>query len=322
MPQSSPKNGWINLDKPLGLSSMQALARVKRALGHKKAGHAGTLDPLATGVLPIALGEATKLIDLVMDHRKTYEFTVAWGVATSTDDAEGHPVATSDSRPSVADIQAVLPKFVGCIMQRPPAFSALKIDGQRAYDLARKGQNVMLAERPVDVFSLTLSPTPLEGGETSTFTLTCGKGTYVRSLARDLAVALGTVGHVTHLRRTATGPFNLENILPLDRLQEMGHTCAWQQVLPVGFALDDILALPITAPQSKRLKQGLPIAAETPEGIKKVACLEKTPVAIVGYKDGQWWPWRGLNISCSGTGGFNLEGENDVASSEPQSGSD
>jgi tRNA pseudouridine55 synthase len=191
-------SGWLLLDKPYGMTSTQAVGKVRWLYGAEKAGHAGTLDPLATGMLPIALGEATKTVPFVQEGGKLYRFDLEWGSETSTDDAEGDVTATSDVRPGETDVAAMLPRFTGTIMQRPPAFSAIKVNGERAYDLARAGETVELAERPVTITALTLLK---HGTERSSFEMACEKGTYVRSLARDLAQALGTRGHVTALRR-------------------------------------------------------------------------------------------------------------------------
>ena len=202
-------HGWVFLDKPLGMGSTQAVAMVRRAFNAQKAGHAGTLDPLATGLLAIALGEATKTVPYMTDAVKTYTFTVRWGEATETCDAEGEATATSPVRPARHDITGVLPGFTGQIEQAPPAYSAIKIDGQRAYDLARAGEQVEMVRRPVQVDSLTLTDCPDE--DHASFEVCCGKGTYVRSLARDMALALGTQGHVTALRRIATGGVSIDD---------------------------------------------------------------------------------------------------------------
>ena len=209
-------SGWIILDKPLGMTSTQAVGKVRWLYNAEKAGHAGTLDPLATGILPIALGEATKTVPFVQQGGKRYTFELEWGSSTTTDDAEGEIVATSDVRPTEAELRAALPRFIGTILQRPPIFSAIKVDGERAYDLARAGETVELEPRPVTIGELTLvSHAP----ERSRFDMACEKGTYVRSLARDLAEALGTRGHVTLLRRTAVGGFDLAAALTLDRIE-------------------------------------------------------------------------------------------------------
>jgi tRNA pseudouridine55 synthase len=218
MPKSPkrPISGWIILDKPYGMTSTQAVGKVRWLFSAEKAGHAGTLDPLATGLLPIALGEATKTVPLVQGGGKRYRFTLKWGEATATEDVEGEVIATSDVRPSEAEVRAMLPRFVGTIQQRPPAFSAIKVHGERAYDLARAGEIVALAARPVTISELTLLA---HGPDQSEFEMACEKGTYVRALARDLAEALGTRGHVVALRRTAVAGFFDEDAVLLETLE-------------------------------------------------------------------------------------------------------
>ncbi len=247
-------HGWLNLDKPQGITSTQAVGRVRRILNAQKVGHAGTLDPLATGILPIAFGEATKTIPFAQDRDKVYRFTVQWGEARNTDDCEGVAIATSDKRPSVAQITALLPSFIGDIEQVPPQFSAIKIDGERAYDLARDGQTVDIKSRQVSVYDLKLlNTTP----DTAEFELHCGKGTYVRSIARDLGQILGCFGHVTVLRRLAVGNFTESDAIPLDVFEKMMQSAAPDQVLmPVETVLDDIPALAMTASEISRIKQG------------------------------------------------------------------
>ncbi|WP_419188830.1 tRNA pseudouridine(55) synthase TruB [Enhydrobacter aerosaccus] len=251
-------DGWVVLDKPLGMTSTQAVGRVRWLFGAQKAGHGGTLDPLATGVLPIALGEATKTVPFVMDGRKEYRFTLRFGEARSTEDAEGAVTASSDVRPSDAAIMALLGRFIGEVEQTPPAFSALKIEGQRAYDLARAGQTVELKPRKVVIERLELLERP--DPDHADFVVACGKGTYIRSLGRDLALALGTVGHLSALRRTAAGPFREEAAISLSKLEALGHIPALLGVLaPVATALDDIPALAMTEAQADRLRQGQPV---------------------------------------------------------------
>ena len=211
-------SGWVVLNKPYDMTSTQAVGKVRWLFGAAKAGHAGTLDPLATGILPIALGEATKAVPQVQDGTKVYRFAIKWGSATATDDAEGSVVATSDIRPERAALEAVLPQFTGTIWQRPPIFSALKVDGERAYDLARAGEAVELQPRQIDVEHIALVE---HGSEQSVLEVTCGKGTYVRSLARDIAEALGTRGHVSMLHRAAVGPFHDQDALTIDQLEAL-----------------------------------------------------------------------------------------------------
>jgi len=258
-----PIHGWVILDKPLGLTSTQCVGKVRRLTDAAKAGHGGTLDPLATGILPIALGEATKTVAYVMGSGKTYRFTVRWGEATATDDAEGAVVATSAVRPDRAAILAMLPGFEGEILQKPPAYSALKVDGRRAYDLARahsqgQGEAPDLASRPIRIDRLALVDMP--DPDHAVFEVDCGKGAYVRALARDFGRALGTCGHVTALRRTRVGRFDENRAFSLDSLAELCQKdAAHAYLLPVETALDDIPALVVTGPQAERLRHGQPI---------------------------------------------------------------
>ena len=244
-------SGWVILDKPYGMTSTQAVGKVRWLYGAAKAGHAGTLDPLATGLLPIALGEATKTVAVVQGGGKRYRFDLTWGAATSTDDAEGPVVATSDVRPDEAAVRAMLPRFTGTILQRPPAFSAIKVDGERAYDLARAGEIVELAERPVTIDELTLLS---HSGERSSFEMACEKGTYVRSLARDLAEALGTRGHVTALRRTVVGRFTEQNAVSIEALETSDDRDAL--LTPLEVPLRILPELPMTAEDAVLLRNG------------------------------------------------------------------
>jgi len=256
-----PKNkvdGWVVLDKPLGLGSTQAVGKVRWLFAAEKAGHGGTLDPLATGVLPIALGEATKTVPFIMDGHKEYRFTLRFGEARATDDGEGDVTATSDVRPIDEAIRTALGRFIGDIEQMPPAFSALKIGGQRAYDLARAGEPVELKPRTVTIDRLELLARP--DADHADFVVGCGKGTYIRSLGRDLAKALGTVGHLSALRRTAVGPFREEAAISLPKLEALGHIPPLLGALvPVATALDDIPALALTGTQADRLRHGQPV---------------------------------------------------------------
>jgi tRNA pseudouridine55 synthase len=253
-------HGWIVLDKPVGMTSTHAVAVVKRLFTAKRAGHAGTLDPLASGILPLALGEATKTVPFVMDGRKRYRFTVRWGEERDTDDAEGKVVGTSDARPSAEAINAALPAFTGTISQVPPKFSAIKIEGERAYDLARDGQEVVLEARPVDIHGLTLVEMP--DADTAVFEAECGKGTYVRALARDIGRVLGCLGHVGALRRTQVGPFGENDMIPLAELEALcqkaaaGEGSLADALLPVETALDDIPALAVNRADAARLQRG------------------------------------------------------------------
>jgi tRNA pseudouridine55 synthase len=250
-----PVHGWVNLDKPVGPTSTQAIGRVRRLTGAARIGHAGTLDPLASGVLPIALGEATKTVPYIMDARKTYRFTVRWGEARSTDDAEGEIVSVSDHRPDAADIRAALPRFVGSIAQRPPEYSAIKIGGERAYALARAGTMPEMIPRQVDIHRFALVETI--DADHAVLEVETGKGAYVRALARDLALQLGSFGHVAALRRLGVGRFRVEDAISLDFRGETDDTDALSKhVLPIETALDDIPALALSADDAQRLRFG------------------------------------------------------------------
>jgi tRNA pseudouridine55 synthase len=253
-------HGWVVLDKPIGMTSTHAVAVVKRLFSAKRAGHAGTLDPLASGGLPIAMGEATKTVPFVMDGRKRYRFTVAWGEERDTDDTEGRAVATSAERPTPEAIRALLPRFTGLIEQTPPQYSAIKIAGERAYDMARDGEIVPLVPRPVEIHELTLVDHSDSGQ--SVFEAECGKGTYVRALARDMGRLLGCYGHICALRRTLVGPFDEADMIPLEHLQALcdraasGEGSLADALLPVETALDDIPALAVTRADAARLHRG------------------------------------------------------------------
>jgi tRNA pseudouridine55 synthase len=250
-----PINGWINLDKPVGPTSTQAIGRVRRLTGAAKAGHAGTLDPLASGVLPIALGEATKTVPYIVDARKIYRFTVRWGAATATDDAEGEVIAESDRRPDAASIAAMLPRFLGSVRQTPPRYSAIKIDGERAYDLARAGTMVEMAPRLIDIHGFEL--VAVEDRDHAVFQVETGKGAYVRALARDLALALGAHGHLSALRRLAVGRFRVKDAIALDFTAPPSDINGLiEHLLPIETALDDIPALALTADEAQRLRSG------------------------------------------------------------------
>lgn len=254
-------SGWLCLDKAAGQTSTDAVASVRRLFAAARVGHAGTLDPLATGALPIALGEATKTVPFVQDARKVYHFTVRWGVETDTDDRDGWQTATSDKRPDPGDVTALLADFTGEIMQRPPAFSAVKIAGARAYDLARAGEDVTLDERPVVIHRLELVETP--DRDHAVFEAECGKGTYVRALARDLGRRLGCLGHVVALRRLVVGPFDESTMIGLDTLidaREAGDAAALDRFLkPIGFALADLPEVTFTSGDAGRLRRGQPV---------------------------------------------------------------
>ena len=297
-------DGWLAIDKPLGLTSTQVVAAVRRATDAAKVGHGGTLDPLASGVLPIALGEATKTVQYVMDGAKTYRWQVRWGQQSSTDDGEGEIVATSEVRPATAAIEAALAAFHGEIEQVPPAFSAIKIAGERAYDLARAGETVEIAPRRVRIDRLTLLGQP--DADHADFEAVVGKGTYIRSLARDLALALGTLGHVSVLRRTACGPFVEDSAISLEFLREVGQGPALRShLLPVATALDDIPALALTEVEARRLQEGqavslLRVATRNPlakiaQGIVVRAMEGRRVVALARIEGGEIRPMRVFN---------------------------
>ncbi|WP_086463739.1 tRNA pseudouridine(55) synthase TruB [Oceanibaculum nanhaiense] len=298
-------DGWVVLDKPEGLNSTRAVSIVRRLFDAAKAGHAGTLDPLATGVLPIALGEATKTVPFVMDGRKAYRFTVRWGEARTTDDREGEVSDTSDVRPAEADILAALPGFLGEIEQVPPRYSAIKIDGERAYDLARANVPIEMKSRIVTLTRLDLLR--IVDADHAEFEVECGKGTYVRSLARDLALVLGTVGHVTSLRRTRSGPFTLEHAISLDLLEESAQGPGLQShLLPIETALDDIPALALNGSEASQLRSGQPIPMFRAADIGRLGDLDKVdivcamaegrPVALARFAEGRLHPVRVFNL--------------------------
>ena len=250
-----PVHGWLILDKPKGLTSTQALGKARRLIDGQKVGHCGTLDPLATGILPLAFGEATKMVPYVMDGDKEYEFTIRWGEQRDTDDAEGKITATGSRRPTLEQIRAALPDFIGTIEQVPPIFSAIKLQGERAYDIARAGGTPEMTARPVEVYTLECTGTP--NIDHATFRVECGKGVYVRSIARDLAEKLGTYGHISALRRTKVGPFTLAQAISLEKLTELSHKdAALTALLALRMALDDIPALTLTADEAQRLRSG------------------------------------------------------------------
>jgi tRNA pseudouridine55 synthase len=299
-------NGWVCLDKPFELGSTDAVSKIRRLFNAQKAGHAGTLDPLASGILPIALGEATKTVPFMMEAQKVYRFTVNWGVTTDSLDREGEIIARSDVRPSLEQVTAALPAFVGEIDQVPPAFSAIKVDGQRAYDLAREGIEVELKARRVMIPEAAVTASP--DADHVEITMRTGKGVYVRSLARDLAVALGAEAHVSALRRERVGPFSVENAVTLDSLEEMVHSgAASEGLLPVATALDDIPELAVTDQDAFSLRQGRPIVllprqVETLKGQLQAdsrtvsVFLGQTLVALGQLRAGRLEPDRVFNL--------------------------
>jgi tRNA pseudouridine55 synthase len=309
-------NGWLVIDKPAGPGSTQVVSAVKRALraggyAKVKVGHGGTLDPLATGVLPVALGEATKLAGRMLDAEKAYDFTLRFGAATDTIDLEGKVIATSEVRPTLPRLLAVLPRFTGPIEQVPPAYSAIKIDGERAYDRARAGETFEIKTRGVTVHALEVVDSA-EGASTSlginrvgtsealpeiTLTARVSKGTYIRSLARDIAEALGTVGHVTMLRRTKAGPFALPQAISLDMLARMGQErTVHLALLPLTAGLDDIPALPVTPDQAAALRQGRKLIGIAVRSGLHLALDAGTPVALVEGGESGIRVVRGFNV--------------------------
>ena len=299
-------NGWICLDKPFGMGSTEAVSKVRRLVDAQKAGHAGTLDPLASGILPIALGEATKTVPFMMEAQKVYRFTINWGVSTDSLDREGEITGRSDVRPAVEAVRAALPAFVGEIDQVPPQFSAIKVDGQRAYDLAREGTEFELASRRVMIHEAAVTDAP--DADHVEITMRTGKGVYVRSLARDLAALLGAEGHVSALRRERVGPFSTENAVTLDFLTDLVHRdAASEGLLPVATALDDIPELAITDQDAFSLRQGRPIVllprqVETlkgrlRDGSRTVSAFQgQTLVALGQLRAGRLEPDRVFNL--------------------------
>jgi tRNA pseudouridine55 synthase len=304
--KGDPVSGWICLDKPYDLGSTQAVGRVRRLFNAQKAGHAGTLDPLATGILPIALGEATKTVSFMVEADKGYRFTIAWGKSTTTLDREGAVTGESDVRPTRETVEAALAAFIGEIEQVPPAYSAIKVDGERSYDLARAGEAVELAARPVTVHSLDV--VEQADADHVTLAMRCGKGTYVRAIVRDLAAAFGAEGHVSELRRTHVGPFHERNAITLEKLEDLVHRGAGQEaLLPVETALDDIPVLAVTDEDAFRLSQGrgmvlLPRQVETVRATLKgddrtvLASLRGQAAAICEMRAGQLRPIRVFNL--------------------------
>ncbi len=302
--KGNPIHGWIVLDKPVGMTSTQAVGKVRWLFQAQKAGHAGTLDPLATGVLPIALGEATKTVPYAVDGLKSYRFTVRWGVETDTDDSEGRPVKTSDKRPSQRDIEAILPQFHGEILQTPPQFSAIKIDGNRAYDLAREGETVALQPRPVQIDHLDLVDMP--DAETTVFEAECGRGTYVRALARDMGRLLGCLGHVIQLRRTSVASFKEENSVTVAQLEaahaiEDGGASLRAHLQPIELALSDLLEVSVSQQDAARLTRGQPVlirGRDAPIMSGEAFAVSKgTLIAICQIDKGELVPIRVFNYA-------------------------
>jgi tRNA pseudouridine55 synthase len=312
--KGSPVHGWVIVDKPEGITSTQVVGIVKRVFDAQKAGHAGTLDPMATGVLAVALGEATKTVPYAMDSEKSYRFTAHWGEARDSDDAEGAVTATSDKRPTREEIEAAIPRLVGEIAQIPPAYSAIKVGGERAYDLAREGEAVQLEPRPVEIYEARLLAMP--DPDHAEFEMSCGKGAYVRAWVRDLARILGTVGHVSQLRRTSVGAFSESDAIALEKLKAFMHIpAAFEHLRPISTALDGIPALAVTGPDAVRLRSGNPIIVRAREFARLtedagpsddlqgltvfLSTQEGEPVALAALEAGELRPFRVFNF---GTG--------------------
>ena len=310
-----PVSGWVVVDKPIGPTSTHVVSKVRRAFNAQKAGHAGTLDPLGSGILPVALGEATKTVPYLVDATKEYRFTVRWGEARDTDDREGEVTATSDVRPAREAILDAIPAYIGHIEQVPPRFSAIKVNGERAYDLARDGEAVELKARTVEIRDIRLIDMPSD--DEATFEMTCGKGTYVRSLARDLALDLGTVGHVAMLRRLRVGPFSEADAVALDDVTSQSPQKAVEKaddlgnsppapdpkapfLLPLETALDDIPALAVSGNDAARLKQGQAILSRGRDApiVKGTVCamLHGQPIALCEAAQGELRPTRVFNL--------------------------
>lgn len=298
-------NGWVILDKPSGMTSTSAVGAVRRIFDANKAGHGGTLDPLATGILPIALGEATKTLPYVVDTTKRYQFTLRWGQSTETDDCEGVVTAESETRPSEAAIREALPAFIGLIDQVPPIYSAIKVDGQRAYDMARRGEDVVLESRQIRIEAFALEE--IRDSDHAVFSVVSGKGAYMRGLARDLALRLGTVGHLSELRRTVVGCFTESDAISLDELAEFGQSpAASGGLLPVETPLDDIPALALTEQEAGRLRNGQAVSLIRKVDLERISAFDDgetvlatalgRPVALTRYSAGEVRPVRVLNI--------------------------
>lgn len=296
-PQKQHVHGWVILDKPEGVPSTKAVNIVRRAFNAAKAGHSGTLDPLASGILPIALGEATKTIPHVMDASKDYDFTIAWGAETETDDREGEVTITAESRPESDAIKQILPQFTGRITQTPPLYSAIKLDGRRAYDLARNNEIVDMPQREVDIHNLDLISNDTAA---ASFSATTGKGAYIRSLGRDMARQLGSAAHITHLRRKRVGPFGLDLSISLDFFENIADSAdAFEALHPVMTALADIPAFAIAEHDAERLRCGQKIAAPSEShqgGDVAVALHQDVPIAIVHIDKGEASPKRVFNL--------------------------
>jgi tRNA pseudouridine55 synthase len=296
-----PVSGWVILDKPVGIGSTECVSKLKWLYQAAKCGHAGTLDPLASGMLPIALGEATKTVPYVMDGEKTYLFTVTFGAETNTDDLEGEVTQTSGHRPAREDILAVLPNYLGEIQQVPPAFSAIKINGERAYNLAREGETVEIEPRTVTIYRLDL--VEMQGNEAAVFECECGKGTYVRALARDIGRRLGCFGHITQLRRTAVGPFTPEDLVPLEELTALeGDLPALDnEIIATGVALEELPEIPVTPDQVNRIRSGNSVllrGRDAPTHADEAFATHGSELVAIGHVEkGEFHPHRVFTAS-------------------------
>ena len=289
-------DGWLVIDKPLGITSAGVVGKVKYFTKAQKVGHGGTLDPLASGVLPIGLGEATKTMPFIVDASKEYAFTVKFGTATDSDDCEGDVIEEGGRIPGPREIEDILPTFTGRIEQVPPAYSAIKVDGKRAYKLARDGEDVVLQARPVEIQSLTMTSFDEQAGEAA-FHVQCGKGTYVRSLARDMARSLGSCGHVVTLRRLRVGPFSQKHAISLEKLEELGHSArAADYMCPITTALDDIPAVAVTEPEANRIRCGQTLHLPTAKQGTLVLMVGDVPLAVAENTDGTVRSLRVFNM--------------------------
>lgn len=288
------KSGWIIIDKPLGMTCTQVGGSLRRLFGIKRIGHLGTLDPLASGVLVFAIGEATKAIPYYNNNQKIYEFEVTWGEQRTTDDAEGEVIKTSSIRPSLAEVQNIIKKFEGEIQQVPPIYSAIKVDGKRAYKSAREGKNIKLNARSIIVHSLEI--TSVED-HSCQFRATCGSGTYIRSLGRDMAQSLNTVGYISKLRRTKDGKINVNDAISLEKLEKIDHKERYQYIKPIRAVLDDIPAVPVSAFDVEKIQRGMAIKTESDFSVPYTAiCFEEKLLAIAVFKEGWLYPKRVFSL--------------------------
>jgi len=289
-----PIHGWLAIDKSLEISSNNVVGKARWLTKAQKVGHGGTLDPLASGILPLAFGEATKTVQYVMDGSKTYRFTVRWGQSTTTDDAEGEVVDTCDQRPTETEIKAVLSDFIGAIEQIPPKYSALKINGERAYKLAREDKDMEMTARTVQIHRLDLVEMP--DSDHAVFEVDCGKGTYVRSIGRDLGVKLGCLGYISTLRRTKVGPFDEKNAISLDSLEDIVHSDALlKSLLPIETVLDDISALALSEDETLKIRNGMSLKKDHPDTETVRLMSEGKVVALAKVQDGNVQPFRVFN---------------------------